>query len=46
MADYDGTGHHLGPNTYQGELIRVTVDLVTDQVVDHEAAGATELGRE
>jgi arylsulfatase A-like enzyme len=46
VADYDGTGRHLGPNAYQGELIRVTVDLVTDQVVDHEAAGATELGRE
>ncbi len=46
VADYDGTGQHLGPNTYQGELVRVTVDLVTDQVVDHEASGATELGRE
>ena len=46
VADYDGTGQHLGPNTYQGILVRVTVDLVTDQVVDHEAAGATELGRE
>ncbi len=46
VADYDGTGRHLGPNTYQGELVRVTVDLGTDQVVDHETAGATELGRE
>ncbi len=46
VADYDGTGRHLGPNTYQGDLIRVTVDLVPDQDVDHDAAGATELGRE
>jgi len=46
VADYDGTGRFLGPNTYQGELVRVTVDLVADQMVDHEAAGVAELGRE
>ena len=46
VADYDGTGLHLGPNTYQGDLVRVTVDLVPDQDVDHDAAGTTELGRE
>ena len=46
VADYDGTGRHLGPNTYQGDLVRVTVDLLAAQDVDHAAAGATELGRE
>lgn len=46
VADYDGSGRHLGPNTYQGDLVRVSVDLEPDQDVDHNAAGATELGRE
>ncbi|MDG2234503.1 MAG: arylsulfatase, partial [Ilumatobacter sp.] len=46
VADYDGSGRHLGPNTYQGDLVQVTVDLVPDQDIDHDAAGATELGRE
>ena len=46
VSDYDGSGRHLGPNTYQGDLVRVSVDLEPDQDVDHNAAGATELGRE
>jgi arylsulfatase len=46
VADYDGSGRFMGPNTYTGELTRVTVDLVLDQLVDHDAAGDTELGRE
>ena len=46
VADYDGTGRFMGPYTYAGELTRVTVDLTLDQLVDHDAAGETELGRE
>jgi hypothetical protein len=46
VADYDGSGEHLGPFKFQGRLIKVTVQLDDDQDVDHEAAGTTELGRE
>ncbi len=46
VSDYDRSGRFLGPNSYQGELVRVTVDLRSDQVVDHDAAGTTELARE
>jgi hypothetical protein len=46
VADYDGTGRHIGPFLFTGELIDVRVDLDNDQDVDHEAAGTTELGRE
>jgi arylsulfatase A-like enzyme len=46
VADYDGTGQHIGPFLFTGELIDVRVDLDNDQDVDHEAAGTTELGRE
>ncbi|WP_040495408.1 arylsulfatase [Ilumatobacter nonamiensis] len=46
VADYDRTGRHVGPFTFTGSLIDVTVDLDNDQDVDHEAAGAAELGRE
>jgi arylsulfatase len=46
VADYDGSGRHMGPNAYTGHLVRVAVDLTSDQEVDHEVAGATDLGRE
>jgi arylsulfatase len=46
VADYDGTGTHMGPNRYAGTLVKVTVDLATDQHLDHDAAGDTELARE
>ena len=46
VADYDGSGRHLGPFTFTGSLVDVTVELDDDQDVDHDAAGATELGRE
>ncbi len=46
VADYDGTGRHLGPFAFTGSLVDVTVELDDDQEVDHEAAGDTELGRE
>ena len=46
VADYDGTGRHLGPFEFTGALIDVVVHLADDQDVDHEQAGATELGRE
>ena len=46
VADYDGTGRHVGPFPFTGDLVKVTVDLVDDQAVDHDAAGATEIGRQ
>jgi arylsulfatase A-like enzyme len=46
VADYDGSGQHVGPFTYTGSLIEVTVDLDDDQEVDHDAAGDAELARE
>jgi len=46
VADYDGTGRHLGPSTFTGSLIDVTVEVADDQDVDHDAAGRSELGRE
>lgn len=44
-----GTGTLLvdaEPNAYTGHLVRVTVDLLADQQVDHDAAGAADLARE
>jgi arylsulfatase len=46
VADYDGSGQHMGPYAYTGQLVRVTVDLMTDQDVDHDEAGAAGLARE
>jgi arylsulfatase len=46
VADYDGSGRHIGPFTFTGGLINVVVDLDDDQHVDHDAAGDAELGRE
>lgn len=46
VADYDHTGHHVGPFEFTGRLREVTVDLDDDQDVDHDAAGTTEMARE
>ena len=46
VADYDRSGRHIGPFEFTGTLVDVTVTLADDQEVDHDAAGATELGRE
>jgi len=46
VADYDGTGRHMGPFAFTGDLIKVMVDLEPDQSVDHDASGRSELGRE
>jgi arylsulfatase len=46
VADYDLTGRFVGPYAFTGRLIKVTVDLDTDQDVDHDAAGETQVGRE
>jgi hypothetical protein len=46
VADYDRTGRHVGPFSFTGSLVDVTIDLDDDQEVDHDAAGDTELGRE
>ncbi len=46
VADYDGTGRHLGPFRFTGRLRKVTVDLEPDQDLDQDAAGAAELARE
>ena len=46
VGDYDGTGRHVGPFPFSGQLIKVTVELDPDQEVDAEAAGAAEAARE
>jgi arylsulfatase len=46
VADYDGSGRHLGPFEFTGSLIDVNVELEDDQDVDHDSAGSAELGRE
>jgi len=46
VSDYDGTGRHMGPFRFTGTLNKVTVELEPDQLVDHDAAGQAELGRE
>jgi arylsulfatase len=39
-------GHYEAPNVFTGMLRRVTVDMVDDQEIDHDAAGRTQLARE
>jgi hypothetical protein len=46
VADYDRSGRHVGPFTFTGTPIKVTVDLDDDQALDHDAAGAAELACE
>ena len=46
VADYDGSGRHLGPFAFTGKLVKVVVDLTIDQDVDHDAAGNAQLARE
>jgi arylsulfatase len=46
VSDYDGSGRHIGPFAFTGNLRRVIVELDDDQDLDHDAAGATELARE
>ena len=46
VADYDGSGRHLGPFAFTGTLVKVVVDLTIDQDVDHDAAGNAQLARE
>ncbi len=46
VSDYDRSGRFVGPNTYTGQLSKVTVDLDDDQEVDDDGAAQTELARE
>ncbi|MET0908096.1 MAG: arylsulfatase [Ilumatobacteraceae bacterium] len=46
VADYDGSGRHVGPFAFTGTLVKVVVDLTIDQHVDHDAAGNAQLARE
>ncbi len=46
VADYDLTGRHVGPFAFTGTLVKVGIDLSTDQEVDHEGAGSAQLARE
>ena len=46
VADYDRSGRFMGPFSFTGKLVKVTVDLDDDQELDHEAAGANELARD
>jgi arylsulfatase len=46
VSDYDRSGRFVGPNRYEGRLVKVTVDLDLDQRVDHIGAGRAQLARE
>ena len=46
VADYDRSGRFMGPFSFTGKLVKVTVDLDDDQELDHEAAGANEVSRD
>ena len=46
VTDYDGSGRYVGPFQFNGRITKVTVDLDTDQDLDHDAAGSAELARE
>ena len=46
VTDYDGSGRYVGPFRFDGQITKVTVDLDTDQDLDHAAAGSAELARE
>lgn len=39
-------GHYTAPNVFTGTLRRVIVEMASDQTLDHEAAGRTQLARE
>jgi arylsulfatase len=46
VTDYEGSGRYVGPFRFNGQITKVTVDLDTDQDLDHDAAGSVELARE
>lgn len=46
VADYDGTGKHMGPNVFTGTLERVVVTLMDDQELDHQAEHDAALARD
>ena len=46
VSDYDGSGRHIGPFPFTGELIKVTVELDNDQDVDSEASAELQISRD
>ena len=46
VSDYDGTGRFMGPFRFTGKLIKVTVDLAADQVIDDDAALRAAIARD
>ena len=38
--------HYDAPNIFTGELIKVTVDLADDQIIDGDGVGRAEMMRE
>ena len=46
VCDYDGSGRHLGPFPFTGNLIKVTVDLMDDQELDSDGVANVALSKE
>ncbi len=46
VADYDGTGRHMGPFAFNGQLSKVVVDLDDDQALDADGAATIAVARE
>ena len=46
VSDYDRSGRFVGPFSFTGSLVKVTVDLDDDQQLDHEAISSNELARD
>ena len=41
-----GVSHYSTPNVFTGDLIKVTIDLADDQILDGEGIGHAEMMRE
>ena len=41
-----GVSHYQTPNVFTGELVKVTIDLADDQILDGEGMGRAEMMRE
>ena len=46
VSDYDLSGRFMGPFTFTGRLVKVTVDLDDDQDLDHESIADIEVARD
>ena len=46
VCDYDGSGRHIGPFAFTGNLIKVVVDLMDDQELDSDGVANVALSKE